>query len=106
MYSRPDLDLLNFAFVCLYVGITSSIYEFQSDSTAHVPLPQCLRYSVVLLLECLYFLVEVFIKAMKVSVDSLEKAVHFHEFMSAVNSTNYSSYRVEFDNHPDNVLVR
>ena len=75
MYSRPDLDLLNFAFVCLCVGITSSIYEFESDSSACVPLPQCLRYSVILLLECLYFLVEVFIKAMKVSVDSLEESM-------------------------------
>ena len=34
------------------------------------------------------------------------KAVLFHEFISAVNSTNYSSYRVELDNHPDNVLVQ
>ena len=30
----------------------------------------------------------------------------FHEFMSAVNSINNSSYRVELDNHPDNVLVQ
>ena len=33
------------------------------------------------------------------------KAVLFHEFISSVNSTNYSSYRVELDNHPDNFLV-
>ena len=33
--------------VCLCVGITSSIYELESDSIAHVPLPRCLRFSVV-----------------------------------------------------------
>ena len=46
---------------------------------------------------------------MKVSVASVRKAVLFHEFISAVNSTaNYSSYRVELENHPipDNVLVQ
>ena len=94
----------------LSVGITSSIYKLESDSITYVPLPHCLRYSVLYLLEvlpwswqkihgknntsCLYFLVEVFIKAMKVSEASLRKAVLFHEFISAVNSTNYSSYRV------------
>ena len=51
MYSRPDLDLLNFSFVrlfvCLCVDITSPIYELESDSSAHIPLPRCLRFSVV-----------------------------------------------------------
>ena len=39
-------------------------------------------------------------KAKKVSVASLEEstAVLFHEFISAVNSTNYSSYLVQGDN--------
>ena len=50
---------------------------------------------------CLYFLVEVFVKVMKVSVASLEQAVLFLEFISAVNSTNYSSYRIaRSHNHP------
>ena len=45
-----DLDLLNFAFVRLFVylcvGITSSTYELESDSSAYIPLPRCLRYLV------------------------------------------------------------
>ena len=85
MSSSQDLDL---RLSTLSVGITSSIYKLESDSSAHVPLPRCLRYSVDWLLEvllwqkihdknntsCLYFLVEVFIKVMKVSVASLEES--------------------------------
>ena len=37
-----NLDLLNFAFVRLFVcvGITSFIYELESDSSAYIPLPR------------------------------------------------------------------
>ena len=88
---RPDLRL----FVCLCVGITSSVYELESDSSAHIPLPlEVLPWQKIHgknNTSCLYFLVEVFIK---VSVASLEES-SFHAFTSAVNNTNYSSYRVE-----------
>ena len=106
-----DLDLLNFAFVRLFVylcvGITSSIYELESDSSAYIPLPRCLRYLVSWQkihgknnTSCLYFLVEVFIKVIKVSVASLEESSALSWVYQAVNSTNYSSYRVELDWQP------
>ena len=85
--------------VCLCVGITSSIYKLESDSSAHnIPLPLEVllwqkihgRNNIIYSTSCFYFLMEVFIKVMKV-----------HVFISTVNNTNYSSYdyRVELDNH-------
>ena len=65
-------------FVCLCVGITSSIYELESDTSAHIPLPlEVLPWQKIHgknNTSCLYFLVEVFIKIMKVSVASLEES--------------------------------
>ena len=105
MYSRLDLDLFNFASVCRHYVI----HIFESGSSAHVPLPRCHRFEVF----TIRTIHHVFTFSWKYSSRPWRfqwpvsrKTVLFHEFVSAVNSTNYSSYRVEFDNHPDNVLVQ
>ena len=92
MYSRPDLDLLIFAVVCLFVCYLSALrYPYMSSKVTKVriliPIHLALirwfsfskffldtKFTVRIIHHGLYFLVEVFIKAMKVSVASLEES--------------------------------
>ena len=83
MYSRPDLDLFNFASVCRHYVI----HILESGSSAYVPVPRCLRFEVFTIRTIHHvftFSWKYLSRPWRFQWSVSRKAVLFHEFVSAL----------------------